>query len=64
MMLAPEVFPAQESVDNNLICSRVISWTGDGKSGRGRPHLTSEEFVERDLKDWNINKELALDRRE
>jgi hypothetical protein len=34
------------------------------KRGRGRTNLTWEEFVKRDLKDWCITKELALDRRE
>jgi hypothetical protein len=34
------------------------------KRGRGRPNLTWEESVKRDLKDWCITKELALDRRE
>ena len=32
------------------------------KKGRGRPNMTWEEFVKRDLKDWNITKELAMDR--
>ena len=31
--------------------------------GRGRPKLTWVESVKRDLKDWNISKEIALDRR-
>ncbi|KAG2589037.1 hypothetical protein PVAP13_5NG389581 [Panicum virgatum] len=30
--------------------------------GRGRPKLTWDESVMRDLKDWNISKEIALDR--
>ena len=30
--------------------------------GRGRPKLTWVESVKRDLKDWNISKEIALDR--
>ena len=29
---------------------------------RGRPNLTWEESVKRDLKVWNITKELAMDR--
>ena len=29
---------------------------------RGRPKLTWVESVKRDLKDWNISKEIALDR--
>jgi hypothetical protein len=41
----------------------VIRRTGNKKSGRGRPNLTWEEFVKRDLKDWCITNELALDRR-
>ena len=32
------------------------------KKGRGRPNLTWEESVKRDLKDWSITKELAMDR--
>ena len=32
------------------------------KSGRGRPKLTCDESVKRDLKDWNISKNIALDR--
>jgi hypothetical protein len=33
-----------------------------GFRGRGRPRLTWEEAIKRDLKEWNISKELALDR--
>jgi hypothetical protein len=47
-----------------LVRSGVISRTGDGKRGRGRPSLTWEESVKGDLKDWSITKELTLDRRE
>ena len=32
------------------------------KRGRGRPHLIWEESVKRDLKVWDIAKELAMDR--
>jgi hypothetical protein len=32
------------------------------KRGRVRPNLTWEESVMRDLKDWSITKELAMDR--
>jgi hypothetical protein len=31
------------------------------KRGRGRPTLTWTEAVKRDLKEWNIDKELAAD---
>jgi hypothetical protein len=46
------------------ICNGVIRRTGNKKRGRGRPNLTWEESVKRELKDWCITKELALDRRE
>jgi hypothetical protein len=46
------------------ICNGVIRRTGNKKRGRGWPNLTWEESVKRDLKDWCITKELALDRRE
>ena len=32
------------------------------KTGRARPKLTWDESVRRDLKEWNISKEVALDR--
>jgi hypothetical protein len=41
----------------------VIRRTGNKKRGRGRPNLTWEESMKRDLKDWCITKELALDKR-
>jgi hypothetical protein len=44
--------------------SGVIRRSGNEKRGRGRPNLTCEESVKRDLKDWCITKELTLDRRE
>ena len=42
--------------------SGIISRNNDVKRGRGRPKLTWEETVKRDLKDWNIMRELALDK--
>ena len=42
--------------------SGIIRRNNDVKRGRGRPNLTWEEAVKRDLKDWNIMRELALDR--
>jgi hypothetical protein len=42
----------------------VIRRTGNKKRGRGRSNLIWEESVKRDLKDWCITKDLALDRRE
>jgi hypothetical protein len=44
--------------------SMVIRRSGNEKRGRGRPNLTWEEFAKRDLNDWCITKELALDRKE
>jgi hypothetical protein len=46
------------------VCNGVIRRTGNEKRSRGQPNLRWEEFVKRDLKDWCITKELALDRRE
>jgi hypothetical protein len=51
--------PAETPIRNG-----VIRWTGNKKRDRGRPNLTWEESVKRDLKNWCITKELALDRRE
>jgi hypothetical protein len=51
--------PAEAPIRNE-----VIRRTGNNKRGRGRPNLTWEESVKRDLKDWCITKEIALHRRE
>ena len=40
----------------------VLELVDNLKRGRGRPKLTWVESVKRDLKDWNISKEIALDR--
>jgi hypothetical protein len=50
--------PAEAPIRNE-----VIRRTGN-EGCRGRPNLTWEESVKRDLKDWCIINELALDRRE
>jgi hypothetical protein len=42
------------------VCNGVIRRTGNEKRGRGRPNLTWEEFVKRDLNDLCITKELAI----
>jgi hypothetical protein len=44
--------------------SGVIRRSGNEKRSRGQPNMTWEESMKRDLKDWCITKELALDRRE
>jgi hypothetical protein len=51
--------PAEAPIRNG-----VIRRTGNKKRSRGRPNLTWEESVKRDLKDWCITKELPLDMRE
>ncbi|KAG2650522.1 hypothetical protein PVAP13_1NG199819 [Panicum virgatum] len=42
--------------------SGVLERVDNVKRRRGRPKLTWDESVKRDLKDWNISKEIALDR--
>ena len=44
------------------VCSGVLKRVNSVKRGRGRPKLTCDESVKRDLKDWDISEELALDR--
>jgi hypothetical protein len=46
------------------IRSGVIKRSSNEKRCRVRSNLTWEESVKRDLKDWCITKELAIDRRE
>jgi hypothetical protein len=45
-------------------CSGIIRRFGNEKRDRGRPNLTWEKFIKRDLKDWCMTKKLALNRRE
>jgi len=40
----------------------VLDRVDNVKRGKVRPKLTCDESVKRDLKDWNISKEIALDR--
>ena len=42
--------------------SRVLKRVNKVKRGKGRPKLTWDESVKRDLKDWDISEEVALDR--
>jgi hypothetical protein len=44
------------------VLSGVLKRGDNVKRGRGRPRLTWDETVKRDLKEWNIAKELAMDR--
>ena len=39
--------------------SGVLKRVDKVKRGKGRPKLTWDESVKRDLKDWNISKEIA-----
>jgi hypothetical protein len=42
--------------------SGVLDRVGSVRRGRGRLKLTWEEAVKRDLKEWDIPKELVMDR--
>ena len=42
--------------------NEVLERVDNVKMGRDRPKLTWDELVKRDLKDWNISKEIDLDR--
>jgi hypothetical protein len=42
------------------VCSGVLKRVDNVKRGGGRPKLTWDESVKRDLKEWNISKEVAL----
>ncbi|KAG2546542.1 hypothetical protein PVAP13_9KG032757 [Panicum virgatum] len=42
--------------------NEVLERVDNVKRGRDRHNLTWDESVKRDLKDWNISKEIALDR--
>ena len=42
--------------------SGVLKCVDKVRRGRGRPKLTWDESIKRDLKDWDISEELALDR--
>ena len=45
-----------------LVNSGILRGIDNTKRGRGRPKLTWEEAVKRDLKDWNVPRDLAFDR--
>jgi hypothetical protein len=42
--------------------SGVLDRVDSVRRGRGRPKLTWDESVKRDLEEWDIPKELVLDR--
>jgi hypothetical protein len=45
-----------------LVRSGVLDRVDSVRRGRGRPKLTWDESVKRDLEEWDIPKELVLDR--
>jgi hypothetical protein len=49
-------------LSRTLINSVEFSREGNTRRGRDRPKPTWDESIKRDLKEWNIPKELALDR--
>jgi hypothetical protein len=44
------------------VYSGVLKRADNVKSDSGRPKLTWDESVKRDLKEWTISKDLAMDR--
>ena len=44
------------------MCSGVLKRVDKVKRSRGSPKLTWDESVKRDLKNWDISEEVALDR--
>jgi hypothetical protein len=42
--------------------SGVLKRADNVKSGRGQTKLIWDEFVKRDLKEWNISRDLAMNR--
>jgi hypothetical protein len=54
------IHPPSWSIDP--FSSGILKRGDNVKRGRGRPRLTWDETVKRDLKEWNIAKELAMDR--
>ena len=42
--------------------SGILKHDDNMRRGRGRPKLTWEETIRRDLKDWSIPRDLSLDR--
>ena len=45
-----------------LVRNGVLERVDNVKRSIGRPKLTWDESVKRDLRDWNISKKIALDR--
>jgi hypothetical protein len=53
----------QQRLTETPIHSGEIRWTDNEMRDRWRTKLMWDESVKRDLKDWSITKELALDKR-
>ena len=45
------------------VCNGVLERVDNVKRGRGRSKLTWDESVKRDLKNWNISRDVVLDMR-
>ena len=52
----------QRRPQNAPVRSGITGRADNVKRGRGRPKLTWEEAVKRDMRDWGIVKELVMDR--
>ncbi|TVU34046.1 hypothetical protein EJB05_15870, partial [Eragrostis curvula] len=52
----------QRRPPETLVHGGVLKRVDNIKTRRGQPNLTWDELVKRDLKKWNISKELAVDR--
>jgi hypothetical protein len=52
----------QRSPSEASVRSGILSRPENTRRGRGRPRLTWDEAIKRDLKECNISKELALDK--
>ena len=53
---------SNEDLQRHRCVVESLSQDSNVKRGRGRPKLTWVEAIKGDLKEWNIPKDLALDR--
>jgi hypothetical protein len=60
--IAPKYGHVQRSPCDAPVHSGVLDRVDNVKRDRGRPKPTWDESVKRDSKEWNIPKELAMDR--
>jgi len=62
MFAALELGHVQRRPPEAPVRNGVLERVDNVKRGRGRLKLTWDESVKRDIKDWNISKEVPLDR--